>query len=71
MDKKDSSTAVGLILLGAGVFQIIAALIALIVWFATGDWRTYWPQIAVIAFCITIPVSYVIWKRYWHPWFPN
>jgi hypothetical protein len=64
MDKKYLFATVALILLSAGIFQIVAALTAVLLWYAAGDWRPYWPQIAVIAFWITLPVSFLIWKRY-------
>jgi hypothetical protein len=53
-----------LILLGFGVFQIIASIIALAFLILTGHWRNQVPQIVAIAFWLTLPITYLVWKRY-------
>jgi hypothetical protein len=63
MSKKFFFRLMGLILLGAGIYQIIAAGIASFFWIVAGDWRDQVLQIMVVAFWITIPVTYFIWQR--------
>lgn len=57
-------TAVGLVLLSLGVFQIIAALLGLFFWMVAGDWREFVPQIVVIAFWLNFPATYWIGRRW-------
>jgi hypothetical protein len=54
---------VGLILLSASVYQIMAAGIAAFFWIIAGEWRDLILQIMVIAFWITLPVTYILWER--------
>lgn len=56
--------AVGLILIGLALFQLIASLIGLLVWLLTGDWRDMVAQIALLAISLTLPLGYMIWKKY-------
>lgn len=58
------ATAVGILLLSLGVFQIIAALLAVFFWMVAGDWRGLIPQIVVIAFWLNFPATYWIWRRW-------
>jgi hypothetical protein len=60
------SAAVGIILLSLGVYQIIAALLAIFFWTVAGDWRDFIPQIMLIAFWINLPATYWIWQRWLH-----
>jgi len=53
----------GLILLSSGIYQIIAAGIAIFIWITIGDWRNLIPQIIIIAFGINLPVTYYFWHR--------
>ena len=53
-----------MILLGLGLFEIIASLVAGMFWLLTGDWRELVSQIAMIAILLTLPVGYLIWKKY-------
>jgi len=55
---------VGLILLSIGIYQIIAAGIVLFFWLVADEWRDLIPQMMVIAFWLTLPVTYFIWWRY-------
>ena len=63
MSKNRFFRLVGIILLGSGIFQIVAAGIAAVFWIVSGDWRNLVPQIIVIAFWITLPISYFLWQR--------
>jgi hypothetical protein len=63
MSKGSFFRLVGLILLSASVYQIIAASVATIFWIVAGEWRDLIPQIVVIAFWITLPVTYALWQR--------
>ncbi len=63
MGKRFNFRLWGLILLGAGIYQIIAAGIATFFWVIAGEWRDLILQIMVIAFWITLPVTYFIWQR--------
>lgn len=65
MDSYRSNKVVMMILLGSGVFQITAAVVAIFLWLVAGDWRPFWPQIAVIAFWICLPVSHWLWRSGW------
>lgn len=56
--------AVSLILLGFGLFQIIASLTAFIFWILTGHWSDHIPQIVAIAFPLTLPLTYLVWRKY-------
>jgi hypothetical protein len=56
--------AVSFILLGFGLFQIIASLIAAIFLGLTGHWSDYVSQVAAIAFWLTLPITYLVWKKY-------
>lgn len=51
------------ILLGMGSFFTVAALLALMVWLTTGNWRPFLWQIALLAALATIPTIY-IWTRF-------
>ncbi|MBN1992096.1 MAG: hypothetical protein JW953_05285 [Anaerolineae bacterium] len=65
MIPKDSIIrAVSLMLLGFGLFQIIASLIAVIFLVLTGHWSNHVSQIAAIAFWLTLPITYLVWKKY-------
>lgn len=57
-------TAVGVILLSLGVFQLIAALLGFFFWIVAGDWRQFVPQIVVIAFWLNFPATYWLWERW-------
>lgn len=57
-------TNLALVLLGAGIFQIVAALLAIFVWLAGADWRSLIPQILVIAFWISWVLAYILWLKY-------
>lgn len=56
--------AVSLILLGFGLFQIIASLIGFVFFVLTGHWSDHIPQIVEFAFWLTLPVTYLVWKKY-------
>lgn len=56
--------AVSLILLGFGLFQIIASIIAVIFLTLTGHWSDHVPQIVAIAFWLTLPITYLVWRKY-------
>ncbi|MEW5956788.1 MAG: hypothetical protein AB1801_03620 [Chloroflexota bacterium] len=56
--------AVSLILLGFGLFQIIASITAFIFWMLAGHWSDLVPQIVAIAFWLTLPITYLVWKKY-------
>lgn len=56
--------AVALVLLGAGIYQVIAALLAGFFWLIHQDWTRLIPQIAFIAFWLAFPVTYLIWTKY-------
>lgn len=56
--------AVSLILLGFGLFQIIASLTAFVFWILTGHWSDHIPQIVAIAFWLTLPLTYLVWRKY-------
>ena len=56
-----------MVLLGSGVFQIIAAGVAIFLWLVSVDGRPFWPQIAVIAFWTSLPVCYWLWHSGWLP----
>jgi hypothetical protein len=56
--------AMSLILLGFGVFQIIASIIALAFLVLTGHWSDQVPQIVAIAFWLTLPITYLVWTKY-------
>jgi hypothetical protein len=58
------ATAVGILLLSLGVFQIIAALLAVFFWSVAGDWREFVPQIVIVAFWLNFPATYWIWRRW-------
>ncbi|HZD57637.1 MAG TPA: hypothetical protein VE136_12970 [Anaerolineales bacterium] len=66
MKEVSLGAAVGIILLSLGVYQIIAALLAIFFWMVAGDWRDFISQIIVIAFWINLPVTYWIWQRRLH-----
>ncbi len=55
---------VSLILLGFGLFQIIASIIAFIFLVLTGHWSDHIPQIVTLAFWLTLPITYLVWKKY-------
>ena len=65
MDRTRYLKVITMFLLGAGIFQILAALLALFFWLVAGDWRPFWPHIAGIAFWLNLPVSYWLWRTYW------
>jgi hypothetical protein len=50
--------------LGFGLFQVIASIIAFIFLMWTGHWTNQVPQIVAIAFWLTLPVTYLVWKKY-------
>jgi hypothetical protein len=56
--------AICLILLAFGLFQIIASITALAFLILTGHWSNYVPWIVAIAFWLTLPLIYVVWKKY-------
>jgi hypothetical protein len=56
--------AICLILLGFGLFQIIASIIALAFLILTGHWSNYVPRIVAIAFWLALPITYVVWKKF-------
>ena len=53
-----------LVLLGMGIFYLVAALLSLYYWLAFGAWQPYLGQIAGIALVVSIPTTYLIWKYY-------
>ena len=53
-----------LLLLGMGVFFVIAATISFLIWITAGDWRPFLDEIAAIAVFLTIPGVYHLWGRY-------
>lgn len=57
--------ALGQILLGLGIFELLASAIAGLFWLIAGAWQPYVFLIVVIAFIATWPVAYVIWRRRW------
>ena len=57
-------TVLGIVLLSLGVFQIIAALLAVFFWIVAGDWRDLVPQIVVITFWLNFPATYWIWYQW-------
>lgn len=52
-----------LVLLGCGVFQLIGALAAMLLWWGNGDWRPYVPVIVVVALLLAWPLAYELWKQ--------
>lgn len=56
--------AIFLMLLGMGLFFTIAALLALLAGLATGNWRPFLEEIALLAILTTAPVAYYLWGRY-------
>ena len=63
MSKGSFFRLVGLILLGTGIYQVTAAGVATFFWIVAGEWRDLILQILVIAFWITLPVTYIVWQR--------
>jgi hypothetical protein len=63
MSKGSFFRLAGLILLSASVYQIIAAGVATFFWIIAGEWRDLILQIMVIAFWITLPVTYILWQH--------
>ena len=55
---------IGLLLLGFGLFNIIASSIGFVFLVLTGHWTDDVPLIATLAFALTLPLGYLIWKRY-------
>ncbi len=51
-------------LLGMGKFFIIAALLAMLVWLATGSWRPFLEEIAIISALAVIPLAKHLWSRH-------
>ena len=49
-----------LILLGFGLFQLVAGAISLLFWVLMGDWRPYIPFIAGVAGGMTLLIMYMI-----------
>lgn len=56
--------AVSLILLSFGLFQIITSLITAIFLILTGHWSDHVPEIVVVAFPLTLPITYLVWKKH-------
>lgn len=65
MNEHRTYKMITLVLVGAGVYQVIAALLALFFWLLAGDWHPFWPHIAGIAFWLDLPASYWLWRAYW------
>jgi len=55
-----SGRAVVLILLGFGLFQLVAGAISLLFWVLMGDWRPYAPLIGAVAGGLTLLIIYRI-----------
>lgn len=51
-------------LLGMGIFFLIAALLALLVWLTIGNWRHFLMEIAFVATLASIPVAYFLWIHF-------
>jgi hypothetical protein len=60
MGKGTTSRFIGLILLSAGIFQLIAAVITAFIWLTIVEWRNLIPQIIIIAFSINVPVTFFL-----------
>jgi hypothetical protein len=56
--------AVSLVLLGFGLFQIIASMVGFVFLLLTGHWTDHIPQIVPIALGLTLPITYLVWKKY-------
>jgi hypothetical protein len=67
MSNFSSGRALGLLLLGFGIFQLLAGITGLLFWLIAGVWQPYTVIIVVIAFAVTWPAAYEVWKRYWLP----
>lgn len=63
MNQSKFRTATTLILMSLGLFQLIAAALSIFSWMVVGDWRNMIFQIAGLAFCLTFPVTYWIWRK--------
>ncbi|MBU0493259.1 MAG: hypothetical protein KKA73_14020 [Chloroflexi bacterium] len=57
--------ALALLLLGLGIFQLLASIAALFFWLIAGEWQPYVPLIAVFAFLVTWPLALGIRNRLW------
>ena len=64
MSKNSIGRAVSLILLGFGLFHIIASILAFIFLVLTGHWRDHISQIVTLAFWLTLPATYLVWEKY-------
>lgn len=64
MPKYSIYRTIGMILLGFGLFHLIASAVAVVFWLLVGDWRDLVPQIVVIAFWLTLPTAYLVRKKY-------
>lgn len=56
--------AISLLLLSLGLFQIIASVIAIVFLLMVGHWTDLVPQIVAIAFWLTLPTTYLIWRKW-------
>ena len=55
---------VGIVLFGAGIYELVAGMVALVTWMLEGEWLPYLPQIALVSFWVTLPLAYFLWKRF-------
>ena len=55
--------ALGQLLLGLGIFELLASAIAILFWLVAGAWQPYVFLIVVIAFVATWPVAFLIWRH--------
>lgn len=53
-----------MLLLGFGLFHLIASVVAVVFWMLVGNWRDLVPQIVVIAFWFTLPAAYLVRKKH-------
>ncbi|MBN1303477.1 MAG: hypothetical protein JXA13_03505 [Anaerolineales bacterium] len=63
MNPRFIKQAVTLILLGFGIFQVLAALFVAFFLIIHADWTEFIPQIVGIAFWLTLPVAFVLWNK--------
>jgi len=52
-----------LMLLGFGIFNLLAGALGVVFWLIAGEWEPYLPIIVILAFAAW-PIAYQIWKRY-------
>jgi hypothetical protein len=53
-----------LILLGFGVFSLLAGGLGVLLWLVARQWQPYVPAITLLAFAAGWPLAYQVWKRH-------